>query len=161
MQHIPFTMTHRSTHTFWVSVALSSLDVREILHTRCESKSSYRSQFVQFEHHSDMQMCVLHCRCAPRLRPGRAALFVGLCDRTGRGEGQLPVCAAFGYKLLPDRTSVNLRRRYLQRSIRLPQYGAPLYTFNENVPIPSYRWRQLFKYYEITSLGGCLVGFMF
>ncbi|XP_008429040.1 epithelial cell-transforming sequence 2 oncogene-like isoform X4 [Poecilia reticulata] len=34
LQHIPFTMTHRSTHTFWVSVALSSLNVREILHTR-------------------------------------------------------------------------------------------------------------------------------
>ncbi|XP_032412342.1 epithelial cell-transforming sequence 2 oncogene-like isoform X2 [Xiphophorus hellerii] len=34
LQHIPFTMTHRSTHTFWVSVALSSLDVREVLHTR-------------------------------------------------------------------------------------------------------------------------------
>ncbi|XP_043965999.1 epithelial cell-transforming sequence 2 oncogene-like isoform X1 [Gambusia affinis] len=34
LHHIPFTATHRSTHAFWVSVALSSLDVREILHTR-------------------------------------------------------------------------------------------------------------------------------
>ncbi|XP_014879341.1 epithelial cell-transforming sequence 2 oncogene-like isoform X1 [Poecilia latipinna] len=57
-----------------------------------------------------------HTLCAPCLHPGRAALFVGLCDRAGRGEGQLPVCAAFRYKLLPDRTSVNLRRRYLQHS---------------------------------------------
>uniref|UniRef100_A0A3P9K2P9 Coiled-coil domain containing 28A n=1 Tax=Oryzias latipes TaxID=8090 RepID=A0A3P9K2P9_ORYLA len=34
VQHTPFTLTRRSTHTFMASVALSSLTVREILHTR-------------------------------------------------------------------------------------------------------------------------------
>ncbi|KAM4711175.1 epithelial cell-transforming sequence 2 oncogene-like [Anableps anableps] len=34
LQHTPFTVAQRSTHTFLSSVALSSLAVREILHTR-------------------------------------------------------------------------------------------------------------------------------
>ncbi|MED6292533.1 hypothetical protein CHARACLAT_001241 [Characodon lateralis] len=34
LQHTPFTVCHMSTHTFLASVALSSLAVREILHTR-------------------------------------------------------------------------------------------------------------------------------
>ncbi|MEQ2305860.1 hypothetical protein AMECASPLE_002232 [Ameca splendens] len=34
LQHTPFTVCHLSTHTFLASVALSSLAVREILHTR-------------------------------------------------------------------------------------------------------------------------------
>ncbi|KAF6722229.1 Epithelial cell-transforming sequence 2 oncogene-like [Oryzias melastigma] len=34
VQHTPFTPSQRSTHTFTASVALSSLTVREILHTR-------------------------------------------------------------------------------------------------------------------------------
>ncbi|XP_037552261.1 epithelial cell-transforming sequence 2 oncogene-like [Nematolebias whitei] len=34
VHHTPFTVSHRSTHTFLASVALSSLSVREITHTR-------------------------------------------------------------------------------------------------------------------------------
>ncbi|XP_073318273.1 epithelial cell-transforming sequence 2 oncogene-like [Pagrus major] len=34
VHHTPFTLAHRSTHTFLASVALSSLAVREITHTR-------------------------------------------------------------------------------------------------------------------------------
>uniref|UniRef100_UPI0037E8D5E6 epithelial cell-transforming sequence 2 oncogene-like n=1 Tax=Semicossyphus pulcher TaxID=241346 RepID=UPI0037E8D5E6 len=34
VQHTPFTLAHRSAHTFLASVALSSLAVREITHTR-------------------------------------------------------------------------------------------------------------------------------
>lgn len=37
LHHAPFTPAHRSAHTFLASVALSSLTVREITHTRCES----------------------------------------------------------------------------------------------------------------------------
>lgn len=41
VQHTPFTLTRRNTHTFMASVALSSLTVREILHTRCEFLSHH------------------------------------------------------------------------------------------------------------------------
>lgn len=37
VHHIPFTVTKRCTHTFLASVALTSLTVREITHTRCTS----------------------------------------------------------------------------------------------------------------------------
>lgn len=36
VHHTPFTLTHKSTHTFLASVSLCSLAVREITHTRCE-----------------------------------------------------------------------------------------------------------------------------
>lgn len=36
VHHTPFTLTYQSTHTFLASVALSSLSVREVTHTRCE-----------------------------------------------------------------------------------------------------------------------------
>lgn len=36
VRHAPFTLAHQSAHTFLASVALSSLAVREITHTRCE-----------------------------------------------------------------------------------------------------------------------------
>lgn len=46
VHHTPFTLAHRSTHAFQASVALSSLAVREITHSRCEfllmKKSKYR-----------------------------------------------------------------------------------------------------------------------
>ncbi|KAM9836006.1 epithelial cell-transforming sequence 2 oncogene-like [Aulostomus maculatus] len=34
LQHVPFTLAHQSTHTFLASVALSSLVIREITHSR-------------------------------------------------------------------------------------------------------------------------------
>ncbi|XP_008282361.1 epithelial cell-transforming sequence 2 oncogene-like [Stegastes partitus] len=37
VHHTPFTLAHRSTHTFLASVELSSLTVREITHSRCVS----------------------------------------------------------------------------------------------------------------------------
>ncbi|KAI3365829.1 hypothetical protein L3Q82_000820 [Scortum barcoo] len=37
VHHTPFTLAHRSTHTFLASVALSCLAVREITHTRCDT----------------------------------------------------------------------------------------------------------------------------
>lgn len=36
VHHAPFTPARRSTHTFLASVALCSLAVREITHSRCE-----------------------------------------------------------------------------------------------------------------------------
>lgn len=36
VHHTLFTPAHRSTHTFLASVALCSLAVREITHSRCE-----------------------------------------------------------------------------------------------------------------------------
>lgn len=42
VHHIPFTLSRRSSHTFLASVALSSLAVREITHTRCEFLPSTR-----------------------------------------------------------------------------------------------------------------------
>lgn len=37
VQQIPFSLAVRSSHTFLASVALTSLTVREITHTRCRS----------------------------------------------------------------------------------------------------------------------------
>lgn len=35
-RHTPFALAHRSAHAFLASVALGSLTVREIAHSRCE-----------------------------------------------------------------------------------------------------------------------------
>ncbi|TNN63880.1 Epithelial cell-transforming sequence 2 oncogene-like [Liparis tanakae] len=40
VQHTPFSLARRSTHAFLASVALGSLAVREIRHTRCEPEPS-------------------------------------------------------------------------------------------------------------------------
>lgn len=42
VRHLPFTLLHRSTHTFQACVAVGSLAVREIADTRCESRSHRR-----------------------------------------------------------------------------------------------------------------------
>lgn len=85
IHHTPFTLAHRCTHTFLASVALTSLAVREITHTRCTSCPIYRMllQFwyfgAIFEIYSDTNVCL--CRCVPRLCPGGALSFLGLCHR--------------------------------------------------------------------------------
>ncbi|KAF0045879.1 hypothetical protein F2P81_002408 [Scophthalmus maximus] len=80
IHHTPFTLAHRCTHTFLASVALTSLAVREITHTRyvCHAfvlEGPCRSwvcatdrECLHIEHDIDIvNSCILHVR-APQMK---------------------------------------------------------------------------------------------
>lgn len=116
VQHTPFSLAHRSTHTFLASVALGSLAVREIRHTRCEPEPSKGNDaataFIMFRvwRLNDFFDNVFLCRRASRFCPGGSASLLGLRHGERRGERALPVRAAFSHERRSDGTPVTRRR---------------------------------------------------
>lgn len=118
VHHTPFALAHRSTHTFQASVALASLAVREITHSRCEFLLVANSKYRISPDCQKPDRKFLLCRREPRLRPAGAASFLGLCHRKRGGEGALPVHAALSHNVCSARRPVTSPQRYDGRTRR-------------------------------------------
>lgn len=163
VQHTPFTLAHQSTHTFLASVALTSLSVREIRHTRCEffsvcwplvgKISTFNCKAYNFIH-------VFLCRCEPCFCPRGSLPLLGLCHTERRRETALPVCAAFSYRVCFGRTSVTARfgKRlfdyfYVKRFLETKIYeGNSIFNvvvkwkYVDHLPVFIFNWCYFYRY---------------
>lgn len=105
VRHLAFTRVQRSTHTFQAAVALDRLAVRELAHTRCESRRRGHHRphtHTQLRHAASVSLR----RRESRLRPGGSRSVLDLHHGAKGGHGGLPDGPAGRHQLRTEARSL-------------------------------------------------------